>query len=815
MIRNYLIVALRLLFKNKTFSIINVLGLATGMACCILIALYVDEELSYEKGFVNRDKVFRINTVFIKDAVRDIGHFTSPPIAMEIARVIPEVETATRVLRPWNVEQHIIHYGDKSFFESDAVFVDSTFLDVFPFKLSEGDPTTALDAPSTILISQSFREKVFGDGEAINETIIVNSGQYADTFRITGVVEKSVFPSHADAALYMTMNSNGLGRWALTQTTWANNNMVGGYLKLKNASAANVVEGKLPDLVELHAGEELRQSGRQKILKLQSLPDIHLFSENEGSSAGGGNVTYLYIIATIGVLVLLLACINFMNLTTAKSAQRAGEVGVRKSMGAFRTNLIRQFMTESMIIVFVSLLISFLLVALMLPGFNDIMQKELALNERNLPFLVGATLAISITTGIIAGSYPSFYLSSLKPVDVLKSKGLVGDRSQWLRKGLVVFQFVITTTLISSIVIIQRQLSYIQSKSLGFDAKHVVMVPLRTSQASAQYVGLKESFTGIHGIDVVSGSSSIPSTPLNQDWFLFKEGSSNDKSIRHEIVYVDEDYFQMMDIDLVAGRDFDVTVDNLASDTVNHARVIVNEACLRSNDIPLDDAVGTILYFEPSPGERYPFSIVGVVRDFHQFSLHAEISPMLFILPGQRDRFRFLAVAISGANINDAIEAMKDQWDKRVDQTPFESVFLEDNIGKMYADEKRTSNMLMISTTIAVIISCLGLYGLSVYVAERKTKEIGIRKVVGASVQSIVTMLSGEYLSLILVSFLISIPLGWYAMSWWLQDFAYRIEPGLTVFVTSGVISFAIAWLTISFESLRAATRNPADVLRN
>jgi putative ABC transport system permease protein len=816
MFRNYLVIALRLLVKNKIFSLINILGLSTGIACCVLITLYIQDEFNYEKGFKDHEKIFRINTTFIKDGVAEHGGTTSPPVAFELARELPQIEIVTRVVAPLGVETHIVRYGDKSFFEKKALLVDSTFLDVFPYTLAQGDPATALDAPATVLISQDLQKRIFGDKNPIDELLIINSGQSADTFRVTGVVAKPDFPSHIDADIYMSMNSNGWGRWVLNQTTWANNNVVGSYLKLHSPEDYKSIESKIPAMLEARAGEELRSSGRQKVMTLQALDKIRLYSDNtrrDSSDASGGGITYVYIIATIGIFILLLACINFMNLTTAKSAQRASEVGIRKSMGAFRSNLIRQFLGESMIIVSFALAFAFLLVVLALPLFNDIMQKQLSLNPGNLPFLLGSTLLICLFTGLVAGSYPAFFLSSLKPTQVLKGKSGGASGSQWLRKGLVVFQFVITITLISSIVIIQKQLNYVQTKSLGFDTDRVLMIPLRTGQASQQYTSLKASFEEIPGVNIVSATSSIPSTPLFRDWGVYKQGSTNDQSLRHEVVSVDPEYFKMLKIDLLEGRDFDADKDNQPTDTINPTRIIVNEASLKAFDIPLEKAVGSIIYFEPGQ-ERYEYVIIGVVRDFHQFSLHKKISPMLFMYPGTRVRYPYLAASIDMSKYQEIYPKMKKIWDERINDVAFETVFLNENIKKLYQAEARTSTMLTISTTIALIISCLGLYGLSVFVAERKTKEIGIRKVVGASVESIVGMLSKEYIILIIVSFVISIPVGYYFMNKWLEGFAYKIEPGITVFLISGAVSFLIAWLTISFESFRAANKNPVETFK-
>lgn len=817
MLKNYILVALRLLIKNKVFSIINILGLSTGIACCILIALYIQDEFNYEKGFFEHEKIFRINTTWIRDdGSVETAPRTSPPIAIDLANALPEIDIATRVVEPLGAEQHVIRYNDRSFFEKKAFLVDSNFLDVFRYKLLEGDPATALQAPASLLISQNLAARIFDQKSPLDEMLIIHSGQSADTFRVTGVVSTPEYPSHLDAHLYMSMRSNGTGEWILNQSTWANNNVVGSYIKLQSPASYKKVESKFPQQVELHAGEELRASGRRKLLTLQPIDDIRLYSDmmKTGDAESRSSITYIKIVATIGVFILLLACINFMNLTTAKSAQRAGEVGIRKSMGAYRSNLIRQFLGESAVIVALALVLSLMMVSMALPSFNTVMQKQLVLGSHNLPFILSATVLICIFTALVAGSYPAFFLSSMKPTEVLKGKALSGDGSQWLRKGLVVFQFVITITLISSIVIIQQQLRFMQSSSLGFDADQTIMIPFRTQQASAQYATLKVSFEQLSGVNAVSASSSIPSTPLSTDWGIYKQGSNSDESVAHDIVTVDKDYFKTLNIELIAGRDFVVEQDNLAADTLSTTKVIVNEASLEAFGIPLESAVGSSLFFQPGE-EAYAFTVIGVVKDFHQFSLHRKIGPMIFMLPSNRNYFHYLAASVNMDAYDETYSQMKKMWDERIDDVPFESVFLDENIKTLYTAEERTSTILTISTTIALIISCLGLYGLSVYVAERKTKEIGIRKVVGASAQSILTMLSVTYVKLILIAFAIAVPLGYYAMNKWLEGFAYRINPGITVFLLSGALAFGLAWLTVSFESFRAANRNPVETLRS
>lgn len=808
MLQNYFRIAFRLIRKNKIFSLINIFGLAIGIACCVIITLYVQDELAYEKGFTDHDKVFVVNSIWTTNGVESKSAFSSPPIAMDMASEVPEVEMATRIYKAFDVEQHIVRYNEKTFFEKNVFFVDSTFLKIFPYTIAEGDARTALAEPSSVLISENLAKKIFGNKSPLNETLVVNS---ADTLQITGIVTKGQYPSHADADLYITLRGSSK-EWLLSQTTWANNNMVANYVKLSDPGSLNVVKAKMASMLEAKAGQELRDSGRKKSLSLQPLDDIRLHSNVRTGDREGPGITYLYIICCIGILILLLGCINFMNLTTARSAHRAAEVGVRKSMGAFRGHLIRQFLGESFIIVIISMVLAFILVELMLPFLNPVIRKELEFTSANLPFILIAAAVIGLATALLSGSYPAFYLSSLKPTQILKGKGLTGGAS-WLRKGLVVFQFVITIALISSIITIQNQIRYMQSKSLGFNSKHLVMIPMRTQDATTKYPTLKSQFLSVKGVNEVSATTSLPSTPLFRDWMVYRKGLNSEQALRHEVISVDENYFKALDIPLLAGRDFRPESDNLEADSLSPTKIIVNESSLRALDVPLDDAIGTEVYFQFGD-ERYEFSVIGVVKDFHQFSMHQKIGPMLFMYPGNQNNFPYATASIDPGSFESVHKELETIWDKQVGYLPFEMIFVDDSIREMYAAERRMSGLLSLSTFIALVISGLGLYGLSVYVAERKTKEIGIRKISGASVLEIVGMLSKEYLVLIMISFMIAAPIGYYVMDKWLEGFAFKIEPGIGIFLLSGAIAFLVAWATISFESFSVARRNPVDTLR-
>jgi putative ABC transport system permease protein len=816
MLANYIKIAVRQLLKHKTFSLINIFGLSVGVACCVLLTLFIQDEFAYEKHFGDHDRVYRIYTSFTKDGSTQDFPRVSPPIATGLADILPEVEVGARTVMPPDVIQHLVRYKDKQFFETNGLLVDSSFFDIFNYEFIEGNSATALDAPATVVLSEDLHRKIFGDKSGIDELVIINSGRAVDTFRVSGVLRKTSMKSHTDASFFMSMHSEGWGEFVLRQDTWAWNNFISGYLKLKPGADAATVEEKMNKILNDRAGEILKNAGVGKTLHLQPIDDIRLYSNfsNAFGDMGNGSITYIYILGSIGVFILLIACINFMNLTTAKAAQRAGEVGIRKSMGAYRSHLIRQFLGESFTIVGVSLILSLVLIMLGLPLVNQMTQKELAMTGSNLVMIAGALLVVGLVTGLVAGSYPAFFLSSFEPARVLKSKNLSGDGSSLLRKGLVVFQFVITITLISSIFIIQQQLDFMRNMPLGFNDKDVIMVPMRTREATDAYNTMKQEFSRIPGVKSVSATNSLPSTPQFQDWSMYPEGSTNEKGIIVRVIHVGEDYFETLGIELIAGRDVKYPADTFSYvHPVN--KVIMNEAAAKA--FMIDDpekAVGEKFYADWDAGKR-SHEVIGVIKDYHHRSLHLPIVPTIYVLLADNSGYSYLVADTEGGNYQELTSQMKDLWNKTIITTPFESQALTSSVEKQYEDDDRINTMLSVSTALAIIISCMGLYGLSIFVAERKVKEIGIRKVLGASIPGIVGMLSKDFIKLVAISFVLAVPIGWYVMDKWLEGFAYKIELGITVFFLAGAVAFLIAWITIGFESVKAALGNPVKALRS
>lgn len=814
MLQNYFKIAFRNLLKHKIFSIINIAGLALGIACCTLLALYIRDEFSFDKHFADHERIFRINTIFTRDGNEQSFPRTSPGIAMDMLREFPELESATRVVPIPEVDQHLVRYNQEVFYEKSGYLVDSTFLDVFSFELKEGDRNTALDAPASVLLTEKLASKIFGEKSPLDELLIINSGWSSDTFHITGVIKDTHKRTHLDGTFYMSLNSRGWGREISNMTTWAWNNFMSTYIKLKPGTSSQGVNAKIPAMMENKAGELLKNAGLQKRLYLQPLDEIHLYSKfnNQFGMSDSGSIQYVYILSSIGIFILLIACINFMNLTTAKASQRAGEVGVRKSLGATRKNLINQFLGESMTIVTAAIVLSIGIVQVILPLFNSITQKALSINSENILYIAGSLILIGGFTGVVAGSYPAFFLSAFQPAKVLKDKRLSGGSSNWLRRGLVIFQFVISITLISSIVIIQKQLNFIQNKPLGFESENKIMIPLRSEEAKSKYTLLKNAAKQLAQVTSVSGSTSLPSTPLLRDFAVYPQGSSPDKAIMHRNMFIDENYFKTLGIQLAGGRELIFETDSMSWSN-RERKIIVNQTSLKELGIDPEKAVGSTIFTE-FEGEVYRHEIVGVVDDFHQFSLHQTMAPLLFLMAAQPESYNYLVISSDLKNAQGIITQLEKSWNELVPNTPFESSYLSDSVAKQYEEDSRTSTILSIATTLAILISCLGLYGLSIYVAERRVKEIGIRKIMGASVTGIVALLTKEFVKLVIIAFVIAVPVGYYVMKKWLTGFAYKIELDVFVFVLAGIISLLIAWLTISFESVKAAISNPVNSLR-
>lgn len=805
MLSNYLKIALRNLLRNRVYSSINILGLALGVACCMLLALYIQDEISYDKHHERVDDLYRIVSHF-HGSITDNIATCSPPIAMAMKDEIPEVQNAVRVLSFFSRCLIRDNQGNL-FYEPNALLADSTLFNVFTYDLMEGNSKKALVDANSIVLSEKLARKLFGNETALNKTVSMNQGDGFDEYKVTGVF-KEKYNSIIKANFFISMTSRGFGESIKDKylaTQWAGENFVPSYLKLVGNHNKAVVEKKMNEVLMKHGEEQLRALGMHKTLSLELVKDIYLKSD-VGQSP---RIKYLYVVASIAVFILLIACINFMNLSTAKATKRASEIGIRKTLGAFRSSLISQILGEAMIIVVISILISLVLVQAAFPFFNQLTNKNISFNSQNITYFILASVIITIFTGLIAGSYPAFYISSFEPAQVLKGKTNLGNTSGRLRQALVVFQFMIAITLVCGIFIISRQMNFMIEKDLGFDSKAKIILPLRTSEAGNQYDGLKKELEKNSHVKAISGTRFVPGFEIFSDMMFYPDGGSMEKAVDIKRNRIDYGYMELLNMKLIAGRTF---TDNRKMES--DLKMILNRTAANKLGFTPEKIVGQNIHFDWD-GKKYDFQVIGVMEDFNQTSLHEEIKPTSFEMVDSTKRCDYMIVAVASTDFEQTIKSIEQTWKKLIIDTPFEYSFLDQEIQKQYNEDRKVSNIISSFGFIAMVICVLGLYGLSSYMAERRFKEIGIRKVMGASVRQIVAMMSAEFVKLVLIAFVIAVPLAWYGMSKWLESFAYKISIGWMVFALAGLVALVIALVTVSFESIKSAMGNPVESLRS
>ena len=816
MFKTYVKIAWRSVMKNKMFSFINIFGLSVGLTCCILVTLYIVHETSYDKFFKNADHIYRLGTVFIDQGVEDKGGNTSAPLGRMLQQEYPEVQSSARLLNLFRDDKTLfqvqLNGGKmKSFYETKGFLADSNFFQILPYQFKEGDARTALLEPNSVVINEDIAKKLFGNESAINKIVRVSSSTNGDTsFRITGVFQEQPGPSHLEARFFLSFRGGRMNRFANDNPSLINNNMFYTYVLLKNVNDAPKLEKKFPDFIQRHLSEQLKQNGKQRKYFLTSVPDIYLSGIKKNNTIAGGSKTTLFILGSIALLTLLIACINFMNLSTASSAKRAAEVGVRKVMGAQKNALLRQFLGESIVLSVIALVFALLFTALLLPVFEQVSGKHLVISSQQKILLATLFVVLALVTGLFAGIYPAFYLSSFMPIKVLKGKFTNSLAAISLRKGLVVFQFIISIVLIVASVVIAKQMSFMRQKDLGFQKDQQVVIPLRTSTAKNSVQSFKDEIANNTDIRSVGTSMAYPGIFFPQDWLMYREGQSMNSSKQVFINLVDNNFLQTLGVKLVAGRLFssEFAADTLTSFVVNEQTI--KEFAFRSPQ----DAIGKWLAFD-SDGEQIRFNIVGVVKDFHFKDLHEAIEPFAFRFYNDANAgFNYMIAKLGGGNIGQSLSTLEATWKKLNPNEPFEYSFLDQDFQKNYEAETRQAGLIDYFTVIAIIISCLGLFGLATFTAEQRTKEIGIRKVLGASVYGVVALLSKDFLKLVIIAIVVGSPIAWWAMNKWLQNFAYQTSIGWQVFALTAVIAVFIAFTTISFQAVKAALSNPVKSLR-
>jgi putative ABC transport system permease protein len=801
--------------KNKTFSLINIFGLAIGLACCLLISLYLAYELGYDKYHPDANRIYQVGTVFVREGKESSRPNTPGNMGKYMQQEFPEIEETVKLLGLFGEDKTLLRYQGNnaspvSFYENKGYLTDPGFFRFFQYHFTEGDPNSALNLPNTVVLSDKIAAKLFGSQPALNKVIHVSSSTNGESdVTVTGVFRSETRPTHINGQFFLSYRGGEMERYVNRQPGLAYNNMFFTYLKLKKGTDAEQLQSKFPAFINKYAGDDLKAAGFSKKQFLVALPDIHLRSGMEENVTASGSVTYLYILGSVAIFSLLIACINFMNLSTARSARRAAEVGIRKVLGANRSALIKQFLGESLLMSLIALLIAFALALLCLPAFAAACGKPLVFSFSQHGWILAAFVVLALLTGLIAGLYPAFYLSSFKPVRILKSKFSGSLATVSVRKALVVFQFVISSILIISSVVIAKQMRFLRSQDLGFQKEQQLILPLRSQTAKQAYTPLKTALAQLSSVSSIGASMYYPGIFNPSDTRLYRPGQTIDNSVSLKVNSVDENFIQTLDIKPVAGRLFSK---DFPGDTAR-AVIINEEAVKKLGFASSQDAVGKQVYFGKG-GADNSADIIGVVKDFHYEDLHLAIMPFSFTLSNSRN-YNYLVVHGNKQDIRTLLSQVENAWHTLIPNEPLEYQFMDEQFQKNYEAQDKLAWMVGFFTVIAILISCLGLFGLATFSAEQRTKEIGIRKVLGASVPNIILLISKDFIQPVLIAIVIASPAAWWIMHKWLQDFAYRTGIGWTVFLLSGLLACLVAFITISSQSLRAAVSNPVNSLRS
>lgn len=818
MFRNHLKIAWRNLTRNKVFSFINVVGLAAGLSCCMLISLYIFDELSYDTQHKDASQLYQIGTVFVGSDGERKTAATPYPVADALQLEYPEISSTTRLIPLFVDDKTLLRYeagASKSrvFYETKGYLADPAFFSFFSYTFIEGTGGQALKNPNTIVLSEEIARNLFGNQPALNKVIHVASNTNGDgNYTVTGVFRPGSVPSHIDGRFFISFAGGAMSDYVKSQTGMAGNNMFFTYLKLKPGTDARKLEAKLPAFVEKYMRKDLRAASFDKRQFLTAVPDIHLHTDLTHNVTPNGSLTYVYILASIALFTLLIACINFMNLSTARSSKRSGEVGIRKALGAEKGALIRQFLAESLLFSGFAFLLALGFSAVLTPLFEQASGKTLRFSFSQNLTILGGFFGLSLLTGLLAGSYPAFYLSSFRPVLVLKGKFTNSLAAVSIRRGLVVFQFTLSVVLIVAAMVINNQMNFLRSTDLGFAKDQQIIVSLRSRAAKASYPALKTAISTLTQIESVGASAYYPGIFNPEDGIFYGENQAAagiERTRTTRTNRIDVDFLRTLAIKPVAGRLFSR---EFPADSMG--RIILNEQAVKQfGYASAQDAIGKTAYTERN-GERMGLTIVGVVNDFHFEDLHLPITPYAFTLDNSLN-YNYVVAHAKAGEIQSLLHSLEATWKKLNPSEPFEYSFLDEEFQKNYVAENRLSTIVGYFTFIAILISCLGLFGLASFNVEQRTKEIGIRKTLGATVGSVVFLLSKDFLKLVLIAVVIASPLAWFVMNKWLQNFAYQTPISPSVFVITTLVALFITLLTVSYQSVKAALMNPVKSLRS
>ncbi|MEO7988917.1 MAG: ABC transporter permease [Chryseolinea sp.] len=802
MLQNYFKVALRNIRKHKFYSILNISGLAFGLTACFLIGLYIYDELTFDHFHKDYEDIYHVGLHINFGGQEYVMASTCPPLASEMVNTIPGVEHATRI-NHWPLRNLVVKYEDKAFTEQKAFYADSNFFEFFNYKLLEGDIKTALKDPNSVVLTSALSTKYFSNESALGKIITIGNDKKA--FKVTGVAEEVPANSHIQFEMLLSSVSDK----GMRQGGWGDLGEAYVYFRKNRNTPLSSIELKLKDIIAKHEAPEIENFFGVSMKEFEKqggiftffsypLSSNHLYHPEIDGLAPTSDIKYVYIMGAVGLFILLIACINFMNLSTARAASRAKEVGLRKTLGSARSKLISQFLSESFIYVFTAMVIATAGVFFLMPSFNLLSGKALSFNTLLSPDILVAIAIIFVIVAMLAGSYPAFYLTSFNPIDVLKGNVRSGMKSKGIRSVLVVVQFTISIALMICTMVVYNQLHFMQERNIGMDKQNVLVLKNTMLLKNNQQVFLNE-LTKQNGIVKASyTSNNFPGI----DMVGLYRAKGTTKDIAFPVYSADHNHLDVLKIELSQGRFFS---DELASDSTV---CVINEAVVREfgwtnplNERLTGDGAG------PGPG----MNIIGVVKDFNFESLKTKVRPLVIVL--RKDKSVCMLIRYSG-NAKEAVGSVERTWKKFASNEPFEYSFLDENYDELFRGEQRLGQLFTTMSSIAIFVACLGLLGLASFTAEQRTKEIGIRKVMGASVASVNTMLSKEFMMLVGISFVIASALAWYAMKEWLSTFAYRIELGPIVFLLGGILAAGVAWLTVSYHFIKAARSNPVEALR-
>lgn len=802
MIRNYLRLVWRLMVRQKAYTAINIFGLSIGIASSLLITIYILDELSYDRFHADAAHIYRVNFEGLMQGNEFNSAITCAPLVEAIRHEIPE---ASETLHFGLWQTIPIKYGGKKMTERRMLVADSNFFQFFTFPLVSGDPATALQGPDKVVITESAAKRYFGNEDPIGKVLL--RGNEKKATEVTGVAQDPPHNSHIDFDMVLSGDS-----WPdMKNPFWTNNNFHTYFKVHLNASTASI-NTKLNSFIKKYVGpeveqylgmslEQFEQQGNHLGFSAVPILDIHLYSQVDEEIKPVGNIQYLYIFSAIALFIIIIACINFMNLSTARSSNRAKEVGVRKTVGALKSKLIGQFLAESMVYSFLSTFLALAFVSIAINPFNLLTGKELSFGIFSDVRILGVLLSLTLAVGLLAGSYPAFYLTSFRPAEVLKGKIRAGFKNAGLRNGLVVVQFFISIALIMGTLIVNKQLHFMQEKNLGFEKENVINL-LHTMELGSSASAFKQE---VLRHPEFKGASFANRLPPNITWSSVFRKSGTDKDYLLNQYYVDYDHLETMGYTIVQGRFFsrDFPSDSTA--------VLINESALKM--MGLEKIENEKLGYYHDPDKMTELHIIGVVKDFNYESLRNNVKPIA-IMSGSEPNFE-MAIRLTPGETQKKVTLLQDIWNKYAPNAPFEYSFLDQNFDALFRAEQRMSRVIFIFTVLAILIACLGLFGLATFTAEQRSKEISIRKVMGASVSQVVILLSRDFTQLVLLAFIVAAPLSWYLLEEWLSSFAFHIDVDVTLIIVSGVVAVALAWLTVGFQSVKSALANPVKFLRN